>query len=285
MPIDITVMEFLYNKDLFKKAGLDPQIPPNSFDEFIDYAKKVKDKTDVDGFVCGWGEGWLLNALAIEWAINIMGEKKFINTIKGEVSYTDQGWIKVFSLFTKIKDSGILTSNVTTMINKEAEDVFSKDHAAFSFNGSWSINVYKQLNPDLNYAFFPLPKVSSRFPVKIWGGAGSSFMVNAKSNKKEQVVDFLKWLTAKEQQDFLAKETNNLPAIKDCQDGLSEILLSLVDDLGGLTHPNIWPYNEHSRVIEVLNKGLQQIVMGLKTPEKVSKEVQEVKERVLLNAK
>lgn len=280
VPIDITVMEFLYNRDLFKKAGLDPEKAPVTFDEFIDYAKTIKKTCGVDGFVCGWGEGWLLNALATEWAINIMGERKFLATINGDVSYTDPQWIEVFSLFKKMKDSGILASDITTMINKEAEDAFSKGKAGFSFNGSWSINVYSQLSSGLDYAFFSLPKVSSAYPVKIWGGAGSSFMVNANSPAKEKAVAFLKWLTEKNQQEFLAKETNNLPSIKNCQKNLPKLLAGLTKDLGILTHPNIWPYNENSRVLEIMNKGLQQVVMGIKTPEEIAKEIQDVKERV-----
>ncbi|MFH1505020.1 MAG: extracellular solute-binding protein [Candidatus Omnitrophota bacterium] len=281
VPIDITVMEFLYNKALFAKAGLNPKNSPDSLEELLTMAKKIKETLGVDGFVCGWGEGWLLNALAVEWAINLMGEKKFLDTLKGDIPYTDKQWIETLSLFTKIRESGILASNITTMINKEAEDSFSKGEAAFSFNGSWAINVYKQLAPNLEYAFFPLPKVSKALPIKIWGGAGSSFMINAKSTNKTKAVQFLKWLTGKNQQEFLAVKTNNLPSIKNCEQGLSQTLKSLTNDLNILTHPNIWPYNEDSRVTEVLIKGLQQIVMGIKTPEEVAAEIQEVKIRVM----
>jgi ABC-type glycerol-3-phosphate transport system substrate-binding protein len=281
VPIDTTLMQFIYNKTIFKEAGLNPDLPPQTFDELIQYAQTIKEKLGVDGFVCGWGEGWLLNSLATQWAINLMGEEAFINTIKGDIPYTDANWIKVFTLFQKLRDSGILVSDITTMINKESEDAFSKGEAAFSFNGSWSVNVYNQLAPDLNYAFFSLPKVSSEFPVKIWGGAGSSFMANAKSSNKEKAVDFLKWLTGKQQQTLLIQQTNNLPSIKNCEDSLPRILTTLLDDLDNLTHPNIWPYNEDSRVIEVLNKGLQQIVMGIKTPEEIAQKIQGVKLRVL----
>jgi len=283
VPIDITVMEFLYNKTLFEKAGLDPQIPPVEFEQFINYAKKIKETLGVDGFVCGWGEGWLLNALAVEWAINLMGKKKFFRTIEGKIPYTDPQWIEVFSLFAKMKEADILNSNIATMINKESEDSFSRGGAAFSFNGSWAVNVYKQLSPDLEYAFFPLPRISSKFPVEIWGGAGSSFMVNAHSSKKEQAVDFLKWFTAESQQEFLVEETNNLPAIRNCQSKLSAVLKPLVDDLDILTHPNIWPHNEDSRVLEVINRDLQQIIMGVKTPEEAAQEIQKVKERISIN--
>jgi len=281
VPIDTTVLEFIYNKKLLSAAGLNPDQPPQTLEEFIAWAKKIKASQKVNGFVCGWGEGWLLDCLATEWAINIMGEEKFFKTLQGSVPYTDKDWIAVFSLFAELRNADILAPNITTMINKEAEDQFSKGQAAFSFNGSWTVNVYKQLGPDLDYGFFPLPKISEKFPVKVWGGTGTAFIVNAHSPNKEEAVQLLRWLTEKPQQEFLIKETNNLPAIRDCEENIPAVLKPLLKDLSILTHPNIWPYNEDSRVIEVLDRGLQQIVMGIKTPEEVAKEIQEVKKRVL----
>ncbi len=285
IPIDTTIIHFVYNKTLFEKSGLNPNNPPKTFDEFIEYAQKIQTKTGANGFVCGWGEGWLLDCLATEWAINLMGEDKFFKTIKGEIPYTDKDWVEVFSYFAKMRDAKILAPNITTTINKEAEDFFSKNEAGFSFNGSWAVNVYKQLNPELNYSFFPLPKISQNFPVKVWGGAGSSFMISAHSEKKAEAIKFLQWLTSKKQQEFLIKETNNLPAIKGCESALSPTLKTLIGSLTMLTHPNTWPYNEDSRVIEVMDQGLQQIVMGIKTPEQTANDIQQVKQRVLNETK
>jgi len=279
VPIDTTAIEFIYNKTLLKSIGLNN--PPETLDEMISYAKKVKEKNpEVYGFSCGWGETWLVNCLATEWAINLMGEEKFLKTIEGSVPYTDKDWIEVFNLFAKLRDSGILVPNITTIINKESEDIFSKNKALFSFNGTWSINVYSGLNKDLDYAYFALPKVSEKNKVKIWGGAGSSFMINPKSINKDKAIAFLRWITAAEQQKFLAEKTKNLPAIKLNDKDLPPMLKPVMDSLGDLTHPNTWPVNEDSRVIEVLNKDLQQIVMGVKTPQEAAREVQEVKARI-----
>jgi len=78
----------------------------------------------------------------------------------------------------------------------------------------------------------------------------------------------------------LAKKTNNLPAIKNVDEELPPILKSLLGTFKNLTHPNLWPRNEDPRVIETMNSGLQQIVMGLKTPEEVAGEIQKKKETV-----
>ncbi len=280
VPLDTMLMQFVYNKSLFREAGLDSDKPPLSFEEFITFARSIKEKTAKEGFVCGWGEGWLLNCLAIQWAINLMGEENFIRTLKGELPYTTKEWIDTFSLFVRLREAKILHPNLTTMINKEAEDLFSRGKAAFSFNGSWAVNVYKELGPDLDYGFFALPKLSD-LAIKIWGGAGASFMINANSKHKEEAVKFLKWLTAREQQIFLIEKTNNLPAIKGCEEKLPKILKGLVKYLDSLTHPNLWPYNEDSRIIEIMNTGLQQIVMGLKNPQEVLAQIQKEKERLL----
>lgn len=105
-------------------------------------------------------------------------------------------------------------------------------------------------------------------------------MVNAKSPKKDKAVSFLKWLTTRKQQIFLIKKTHNLPAIKGCSENLPGVLKRTTEAFGSLTHPDVWPQNESSHVIEVINRGLQQIVMGIKTPEEVAHEIQKTKERV-----
>src|ERR1041385_5906954 len=98
------------------------------------------------------------------------------------------------------------------MINKSAEQTFANGKASFAFNGSWCVNVYKGMNPDLHYSAMMPPSASKAYPMKIWGGAGSSFMVNANSSRRDQAVRFLQWLTLPEQQIALSKETLNLPA-------------------------------------------------------------------------
>ncbi|MBD3246842.1 MAG: extracellular solute-binding protein [Candidatus Omnitrophica bacterium] len=280
VPVDTTVLQFIYNTELMEEAGLDPDAPPKNYAQFIDAGQKARETLGIDGFICGWAEGWLLNALATEWAINIMGEEKFQATIAGEIAYTNPQWIEVFTLFEDLRESGILANNITTITNKEAEDAFARGNALFSFNGSWAVNVYRQLSPGMEYRFFALPQVSDDHPVKIWGGAGSAFMVNANSPLKAKASDFLEWLTEKEQQKYLVAETNNLPAVKMQRESLPVILRPLVDDLGALTHPNVWPYNEDSRVLEAMNRGLQQIVMGIKEPNEVAEKVQSIKDRV-----
>ncbi len=278
VPIDVMNIQMVYNKKLFKKAGLDPDNPPRTWEQFIEAGRKLK-AAGIQGFVSGWGEVWMIDCFASNYAFNIMGEEKVMATIRGDVPYTNPDWVKVFGLFKELADEGILGTGVVTMINKTAEQTFSNERAAFAFNGSWCVNVYGGMNPSLEYGVMLPPRVNTKNPMFIWGGSGTSFMVNDRAVYKEEAIQFLKWLTAEKQQIRLSKETNNLPSNKNSISNIPDILSDFVKQMDQTTHPNIWPVHEFPMVIERMDKGIQSIIIGEKTPEQLSREVQAIKER------
>ena len=278
VPIDVTNIQMLYNKDLLQKAGVDISKPPETWKELIEINKKLKAK-GIQGLVSGWGERWMIDCLASNYAFNIMGKDKVLDTIRGKVSYTDPDWIKVFDLFREMRDEGMLASGIVTMVNKTAEQLFANSRAAFAFNGSWCVNVYKGMNPDLNYGAMLPPQASDKYPMTIWGGAGSSFMVNKQSKNIQEAVKFLKWLTDTDQQIYLSKETQDLPSNKYSLKDMPMVLSQFANAIDNTTHPNVWGVSEFPVVIEAFDKGIQSIIIGENTPEQLAKEVQQVKER------
>lgn len=280
VPVDIMTIQMVYNKSLFRQLGLNPNKPPRDFTELLEIGKKIS-AAKLQGLVSGWGEVWMIDCFANNYAFNIMGKDKVIATIKGEVSYTDPDWIKVLSLFKDMQESGLLARGLVTMVNKTAEQLFANERAVFAFNGSWCVNVYKEMNPKLEYGTFLPPKVSDKYPMAIWGGAGSSFMVSSRSKNKEEAVKFLRWLTERDQQVYLAEATNNLPANKDSLNKIPDVLAGFARAMDSATHPRVWGVSEFSPVIEAFDKGIQSIIIGEKTPEQVAAEVQRIKEREL----
>jgi raffinose/stachyose/melibiose transport system substrate-binding protein len=214
-----------------------------------------------------------------------MGEDEVFDTFKGKVKYTDPNWIKVFDIFAQLRENGVFMEGIVTKGNKYAEQDFALERAAFSFNGSWSVNVYHDMNPNLDYGVIPPPAIGTSYPLKIWGSAGTSFVVNASSPNKDKSIAFLKWLTAKEQQVVLSKETNNLPANQEAISVISPVLAEFAKGMEMSTHPNIWPLNEDPLVSEAFDRGLQSIIIGEKTPKEVAEYVQKVKDREMAKRK
>jgi len=276
VPIDVTNIQMLYNRKLLAKAGIESV--PKTFDEFLEAAETLK-RVGISGFVSGWGETWMIDCFASNYAFNIMGERKIMSTYSGETPYTDSDWIEVLQIFATLRDKGALVDGVVTKANKYAEQDFALERAAFTFNGSWCVNVYHDMNAKLDYGVMMPPAINPKLPMRIWGGAGSSFVVNNISKKKQKAIDFLKWLTEKEQQAFLSEETKNLPSNKEALSEISQVLSGFGEAMDFTTHPTVWKYNEHPMVTEAFDKGIQAIIIGEKTPQQVAEEVQRVKLR------
>jgi len=281
VPLDVTNLQMLYNKKLLKKAGYDR--PPTTFQEFIEVSQALK-RVGISVMVSGWGELWMIECFASNYAFNIMGEEKIMATYRGEVPYTDPDWIKVFTVFKDLVENNMLIEGIIAKPNKEAEQDFALERAAFAFNGSWSVNVYNEMNPDLVYGVMLPPAINQERPLKIWGGAGSSFVVNNNSPHKDKAITFLKWLTDKEQQEYLAKVTKNLPSNRNAVSAIPKVLEEFSKGMDHVTHPTIWKLTEYPLVTERFTKGLQSIILGKKTPQQVAQEVQEIKIREIARA-
>jgi ABC-type glycerol-3-phosphate transport system substrate-binding protein len=279
VPIDVTTIPMIYNKKLFAKAGLDPQKPPKTWDEFIADGVALK-KSGVTGFVSGWAETWLIYSLATDLAHNQMGASKVMDTFAGKVPYTDPDWIAVLAAFEKMQKAGFADSGLVTLGNKAAEQAFSQERSGITFNGSWAVNVYAGMNPSLDYAPFAPPMLNPKFPQPVWGGAGTVFLVNGKSEMKSQAIDFLKWLSAPKQASYLLGATKNLSAVKDATAaGESAVLKQFADLMKNSIHPNRFAVSEDPRVQEVFTKGIQSILIAEKTPVQVAEETQKAKEK------
>lgn len=53
-PFNSSTPVLYYNKDAFKKAGLDPEQPPKTWQELADYTAKLR----AAGMKCGYASGW-----------------------------------------------------------------------------------------------------------------------------------------------------------------------------------------------------------------------------------
>ncbi len=278
VPIDVMNVQIFYNKRLLAKLGLNPDQPPRTWEDFLAVGKLAK-ANGLVGFVSGWAELWLIDCFATDYAIHLMGLEHVENTFRGNIPYTDPRWLKVFGLFEQLRDSGLLAEGVVTMVNKRAEQLFANEQAVFALNGTWGVNVYHSMSPTLDYGVMMPPVVRRDRPMVTWGGAGSSFVVNAKSPRSAAAVDFLRWLTDEPQQQFLLEATQNIPANHIVAAQLTGPLAAFADDMASVVHPRLFDVQERSVVIEAFDKGIQSILIGETTPLKVAQAVQQVKQR------
>lgn len=282
LPLDSNNMQILYNKDLFKKAGLDPNNPPKNWEEFIAAGKKLKAK-GITPFAAGFGT-WLGISLWEVYAWNIMGEEGMLAAQNEGKMFKDKDWVKTFQVFADMRDAGMYADGMATWDNPDAERVFAMGRVAMMYNGSWTFGVLKNTNPDLIPSVGAmLPPSAGKYPVYVQGGYGAVLCVNADSKNLDETVDFLKWITAAEQQGKYALESFNLPASSEVakkvkmEGGIGEF----ADDTGRII-PNVGLMGRPSAVDTTIIRGIQSIMLNQKTPQQVVDEINQVWETSLL---
>lgn len=129
VPFDMANIQFLYNKDLFRQAGLDPEKPPVTWEQFLETGRQLK-RNGIPVLVGGFAEIWFVDVMATSFAMNIMGQDKVYDTYRGKVRYTDPDWIRVLNVFKTMADEGFFMSGTVSMINKNAEQNFANGPAS-----------------------------------------------------------------------------------------------------------------------------------------------------------
>jgi sn-glycerol 3-phosphate transport system substrate-binding protein len=104
IPFQRSTMVLFYNKDAFAEAGLNPEAPPKSWDELIEYSKKLT-KRDAAGNVTRYGVGIALNSGSAQWAFtgfslqNADGGRQLMSEDGKKVYFDTPGNIEALQLW------------------------------------------------------------------------------------------------------------------------------------------------------------------------------------------
>jgi len=96
----ILPLGLFYNKDMFEAAGLDPNAPPRTGAEFLEYAQKLTLDTDGDGKIDQWGT-MLSNGMITPWeweSILVQGGGSLLNEDLSAAAFNNQVGIDALNL-------------------------------------------------------------------------------------------------------------------------------------------------------------------------------------------
>jgi multiple sugar transport system substrate-binding protein len=209
LPTAVRSLALIWNKDLFKKAGLDPEIPPKTLDELVEYAQKLT-TYDKAGNLVEEGLTAELRGQLHHWVREILirqfGGKPYSDDNR-KVTYNDQSGYDALTFFTdltekyKVGQAGFLTDDVTA---------FKAGKAAMTIDGSFRIGTLDKLE-NLDYGVAEVPShngIKSNF-ASFWANGITSF---TEGKQLEASIKFLKFLTSDNTMGLWLKNIGELPA-------------------------------------------------------------------------
>jgi sn-glycerol 3-phosphate transport system substrate-binding protein len=218
MPFNSSNPVIYYNKNLFEKAGLNPNDPPTTFDQFIADAQKltVKDSsgnTVQYGFTFGTAEpiAWFFEQfLAVQNAL-------YLNNNNGRTGRADKAvfdspaGVRVLDFFNTMVQNGSAINAGAGWDN--AESLFLSQRAAMLIDTPGDITMMLQgagSNFKVGVMFLPHPS-GVPYGGVIVGGA-SLWMINTHNTQREQAAwDLLKFLESADSQSQWSAATGYFP--------------------------------------------------------------------------
>ncbi|MDQ1129453.1 extracellular solute-binding protein [Microbacterium sp. SORGH_AS_0888] len=231
MPVSILPSGIFYSTELFAKGGVTST--PTTIDQLESTNAQLKG-AGITPIAVGAKDAWP----AAHWYYNFAlraCSKDAIDKAASDRSFDDPCWLeagKNLQAFvdTKPFNDGFLTTAAQQGAGSSA-GLIANHQAAMELMGAWDPGVIASLTPDqkplADLSWFAFPEVpgGDGEPGAMMGGVdGFSCWVNA----PKECVDFLNFITQKEQQEGYAKAFQTLPASTEAQSAVTDPALQAI---------------------------------------------------------
>jgi multiple sugar transport system substrate-binding protein len=202
VPNDAGPTIMYYRSDLFEAAGLDINEVTASWENYIAAGQKLKEQ----GVFLSSGPGEVASTI---WSTNLPeGEGVFFDA-EGNVLVGNERFMRGFTLGKEIRDAGIDVQTEIPGWTPEWFEAFGDNKIASIITGSWFETTLKtQADPEGSGRWaVAIPPENSTY---INGGA--YYAINAASPNKELAWELAQYLTEREAQIAIFKQSGNFPA-------------------------------------------------------------------------
>ena len=284
VPFQRSTVVLYWNKDLFKEAGLDPNKPPQNWEDTISMGQKLT-KKDAAGNVTQWGiqvpssgfPYWLFQGFSTQ------NNAILANAEGNQVKYDDPGSVGALAYWVDLsKKYGIHPPGVVEWGTTPRDFMEKKVAMIWTTTGNLT-NIRSNAKFDFGVAMLPEGKRRGS-PT-----GGGNFFIFKKTTSAEQegAYKFAKWLTQPARAAQWSIDTGYVAVSPAAYD--TPVLKKYAQDFPpALVARDQLPFavaelstHDNQRVTKALNDGLQAALTGAKTPEQAMKDAQAEATRLL----
>jgi len=139
-----------YNRDLFRRAGLDPERPPRTWNELLDAARRINALGNrIYGFGQNLGERYVLykKFMAFAW-----GNGGRILDDDGRVAFGDEPVVQALDFYVKLGAYSLQEKQ------EVLDNYFKSGRLGMQISGAWNLRNYREEVPDLDYGVALVPR-------------------------------------------------------------------------------------------------------------------------------
>jgi multiple sugar transport system substrate-binding protein len=216
VPVGADVTMMIYNKELFEQAELDPESPPQTWDEFLEAAAAIDDLgPDIYGTVfwneaLGWG-GWYWNMLQPIYLNANQGQCQLLNRLGTDIVFDDPecNMEAFFEFVSQAQQYAPPTME---------ENFFSRNIGMWlQYGYSWEPNLETAasqpmvIGEDVGVAPVPVPNEGD--PAFTTYGGRAAIIMETNPARQARAWDFVRWFLQPENNMVFLTELGYLPTL------------------------------------------------------------------------
>jgi len=263
-----------YNSEMFEKAGLDPNNPPKTWDELLEYGKKLQTK-DTYAITDSLGPGEYVTTAFFRWAKS--AGAKIHEWRDGKVYWEldSPECIEAAKFLKHMLDTGAMDPGSPTYYQQQVADLFGKGHAAMFVNWDMMQLAFKDPSQTpyagkIKAAIMPGRKAGLTGSIE-----GHEYMaIPSPSLHKQAARKFIKFISSVENEKRRAIEQGMTPVWKELFDD-PEVKKALPLDVIFKSAANCYyrpAIPEYTECSDIISTEIQNILVNNKDPEKALKE-------------
>ncbi|NJB67140.1 sn-glycerol 3-phosphate transport system substrate-binding protein [Desulfobaculum xiamenense] len=284
VPFQRSTIVMYYNKDAFREAGLDPNTPPQTWDEMVEMGKKLT-KRDASGKVVRWGlhipstgyPYWMFGALCMQ------NDQVLMNGDGNTTYFDNPAVVEAMTFWRDLGGKyGIMpegTINWGTLRQK-----FLEGSTAMMWHSTGNLTPVRESAPfDFGVAMLPAKKR----PGSPTGGGNFYIFKKTTPEERTACLTFVKWMTAPERSAKWSMATGYIGTSHDAY--ATEALTTYCNDFPAAAvardqldyaTAELSTY-ENARVKKLLDDAIQAVLSGQDKPEAAMAAAQKGAERIL----
>jgi raffinose/stachyose/melibiose transport system substrate-binding protein len=277
VPWDMGMVGWWYNKDLFAQANITQ--PPRTWTELLDDVKALK-AAGITPIALGEKDTWTGMHIWSYLATRICGKDGFLAAANRTGAFTDPCFVEAGQKLQELIALDPFQPGFLGAVHDDMQGYFGNGKAAMELSGQWAPSVESAQSADgvgvVNLGFFSFPAVEGGAGALTDAmGGGNGFAIG--KNASPEAVDFVKYLTAPEQQERVAAIGAGIPVVKGGEVGLTDPNMILVQQ--GFAAANYFQlyYDQYmpSAMGSIINEAVAGLYAGTSSPEQVAQAIED----------
>lgn len=275
VPFAVQVVGIFYNKDMFDEFGFEE---PETWGELLEIADGFK-QAGIDPFFAPVKDAWAIVMQHASAGVSILQPEWIEKLAKGETNFLDPEWINMNQYMYDLKQyfqkgfSGNSTSDL--------ESAFAFGVSPMVFYGIWGVQMWQELNPDINVGYFMVPPISKEQEPYAYVYMDGSLGLTSSCDNAEDTMEVLKFAATPEFGTIFSNITLNIPGVSGA-DMPDVPILQEVNEVAE-NHASPWVYwvgsdfvtGKPSLYSDILSPGLQELYADKITPEELAQRCQD----------